>query len=156
MEDSRLALNDAHGFSRLLPNNVVKLCLADRCTRLFIGIARRLDLLGSMTAAEHENLALGLLRGNALRSGEVCGIEEVEDSDGDVEVTPEVTVEILIRLVDVGATGDGGLTGLSADDRADLGGNVGVARARGHEGDTGELPTVKLVDYQRFEAVYTV
>ena len=32
------------------------------------------------------------------------------------EIMPEVAVEVLIRLVDVGVTEDGGLTGLGADD----------------------------------------
>ena len=62
-------------------------------------------------------------------------------------------MEVLVGLVDVGATGDGGLTGLSADDRADLRGDVGVAWTRGDEGDTRELAAVKLVNNQRLEAV---
>ena len=98
-------------------------------------------------------LAFGLLGGDVLGGEEVGGAEEDEETDEDAEVAPEVTVEVLVRLVDVGATGDGGLTGLSADDRADLGGDVGVAWTRGDEGDTRELAAVKLVNNQRLEAV---
>ena len=104
MEDSRLALNDAHGFIRLLLNNLVEFRLADGRTRLFVSLARRLDLLRSMSAAEHEDLALRLLGGDVLGGEEVGGAEEDEETDEDAEVAPEVTVEVLVRLVDVGAS----------------------------------------------------
>lgn len=70
-------------------------------------------------------------------------------------LTPLMTGEVLVGLLDVGCTVDSGAASLGAHRCANLliGRHVGVRRATGHELGALELPSLKLVDEQAFQAI---